>query len=319
MVKKHTGITLTPLEVGYLQINHEKLCETIRLNAFTGNYMAVIHKARLTIKTATKFVLFAEGCPYIFDGTIVDAHGQGNTVFQYAFKGSNVYCAKIGPEKVVSREFDIGGRVNELQFPSVMPVVALVQVPDESSADRVALLTPLYPASLDRFCGTLGESDLLNTARCTVSAIICFQKAGLCHGDIKPGNMMLANSRNLVVTIDFGSAVAIDSVAGGGTTDFYGLADAFGTVFYDRTCLAVSLAHLKWGDEFVQSEANKDRDTFMQYLMPKSRHSVVDIIFKLLDQSIDVEEVWEFLLGLPFDEEDHANAALLRPDLLLMS
>lgn len=176
----------------------------------------------------------------------------------------------------------------------------------------MALLAPLYPASLKRFCGTLGESDLLNTARCTISAIICFQTVGLCHGDIKPGNMMLANSKNLVVTIDFGSAAAVVS---GGTTEFYGLGVAFGTVFYDRTCLAVSLAHLKWGAEFATSKANKDKDTFIQYLRQNSFDSViVDVILMLLDENFVVEDVWKFVLELPFDEA-HANAALLRPDM----
>lgn len=315
VIERNTRVTLTPLEVGFLQIHHEELCKQIRLGAFKGNYMTVVNKARLAVKTATKFTLLKIGCPYTFDGPIVDARGQGNTVFQYAFKDSTVYCAKIGPKHVVEREFEIGERVKVLQFPSVMPLVALVPVPDEQSADRMALLAPLYPASLDRFCGTLGESDLLNTARCTISAIICFQRVGLCHGDIKPGNMMLANSKNLVVTIDFGSAAEIDSVAVGGTTEFYGLGDAFGTVFYDRTCLAVSLAHLKWGAEFVISKANNDKDTFIQYLRQNSFDSViVDVILKLLDENLVVEDVWKFVLGLPFNES-HANAALLRPDM----
>ena len=314
VVERNTRVMLTALEVGYLQIHHEELCKQIRLGAFKGSYMTVVNKARLAVKTATRFTLLKNGCPYTFDGPIVDARGQGNTVFQYAFKDSTVYCAKIGPKRVVEHEFEIGESVKKEQFPSVMPVVALVPVPDEQSADRMALLTPLYPASLERFCGTLGESDLLNTARCTISAIICFQNVGLCHGDIKPGNMMVTNSMNLVVTIDFGSAVEIDSLAGGGATDFYGLGDEFGTVFYDRTCLAVSLAHLKWGTEFVTSKANRNKHTFIQYLQ-NSRHSVViDVILKLLDKNLVVENVWDFVLGLPF-EEAHANAALLRPDI----
>mmetsp|Transcript_32979 Transcript_32979/g.61494 ORF Transcript_32979/g.61494 Transcript_32979/m.61494 type:complete len:275 (-) Transcript_32979:303-1127(-) len=272
--------------------------------------MTVVNRAKLAVKTATRFTLLANGCRYIFDGPIVDARGQGNTVFQYAFKDSTVYCAKIGPKRVVEHEFEIGESVKKDQFPSVMPVVALVPVPDQQSTDRMALLTPLYPASLERFCGTLRESDLLNTARCTISAIICFQKAELCHGDIQPGNMMLANSQNLIVTIDFGSAVVNDSVAGGGATDFYELGDEFGTVFYDRTCLAVSLAHLKWGAEFVNSEANKDKNTFIEYVQKSSHSVVIDIILKLLDKCLSVENLWDFVVGLPF-EEAHS---LLRPD-----
>jgi len=128
--------------------------------------------------------------------------------------------------------------------------------------------------------------------------------------------MMLVNSKNLVVTIDFGSAAEIGSVAVGGTTEFCGLGDTFGTVFYDRTCLAVSLAHLKWGDDFVKSKANNDKDTFIQYLRQNSGDSaaVVDVILKLLNENLVVEDVWKFVLELPFDEA-HANAALLRPDM----
>jgi hypothetical protein len=55
-------------------------------------YMTVVNIARMAVKTATKFTPLENGCPHIFDGPI---DGQGNTVFQYAFKDSTVYSAKL--------------------------------------------------------------------------------------------------------------------------------------------------------------------------------------------------------------------------------
>ena len=316
VVESKTRTHLTALEVGFLQLNFPELCKEIRLGTYKGSYANVVNKARLSVKTMTRFELLKGECPYAFDGPIVDARGQGNTVFQYAYKDSTVYCAKIGRANTVQREYDTGERVGRYyQFPSVMPVVALVPVPNDSCADRTALITPLYPASLERFCGILSDSSLLNTARCTVAAIICFQGAGLCHGDIKPGNMMLANYQNLVVTIDFGSAAGIGSPPHGGTTELYSLGDIFGTVHYDRTCLAVSLAHLKWGDDFVRSKSYKNENAFNQYVTEKEAGGsvVVDAIIKLLDRSLDMEGVWDYLSTLPFDD-GHATTTLLRPD-----
>jgi len=311
VIRSKTNVSLTHLEVGYLQLNYGDLCKQIRQGTYEGSYWQVVNRVRNAIKTATKFKLQSDGCPYSFDGPIVDARGQGNTSFQYAYRNSTVYCAKIGKNAVVKPEFAIGKLVGVKKFPSVMPVAALVPVPDEQTNDRVALLTPFYPASLVRFCGAIADDDILNAARCTLAAIVCFQKIGYCHGDIKPANMMLSNVDNVVVTIDFGSAALVGSFASGGTSDFYGLDATFGDIWYDRSCLAVSLAHLKWGDEFKDVKTISD---FSLFCDGKGECTVVNVIKMLLNQELSIDELWKFMAS-SLDGEFYADASVLRPDL----
>jgi len=315
VIYEKTRIKLSAIEIGYLQLNFGSLCAQIRNGSYLGSYRTVVDKARLAIKTQTKFFLQHIGCKFTFDGPILDATGQGDTVFQYAHFGSTVYCAKIGPRKTVGYEFNIGQKVGELQFPSVMPVIDLVNVSAQPNEDRFALISPLYPASLSRFLGTICDADLLNTARCVLAAMACFQKAGLCHGDIKPGNMMISNSNYTIVLIDFGSAVPIDSIAKGGTTELYGLDAAFGTIFYDRVCLAVSLAHLKLGQQYFDQNV-RTLTEFREFSSTLQGSVLSDAIDHILNDNLNIEELWTAVVSLlmPVDSPC-AEVAYLRPDL----
>jgi serine/threonine protein kinase len=101
--------------------------------------------------------------------------------------------------------------------------------------------------------GELSEIQLLNIAICAVASIKFFRSKGLCHGDIKPSNLMFANKSNLIVLIDYGSAGKFDEVASGGTTGRYGLDSEFGADKYDQICLSVTLAEIKWGIDALSS------------------------------------------------------------------
>jgi hypothetical protein len=83
--------------------------------------------------------LKTNGCEFLFGGPIYGARGQGDTAFQFAIKDASIYCAKIGArsEKCIA---DILGK----ECPTIMPVVALVNVPSTKIPDRVALTTPYY-------------------------------------------------------------------------------------------------------------------------------------------------------------------------------
>jgi hypothetical protein len=74
-----------------------------------------------------------------------------------------------------------------------MPCVDFISVPDESSTERMAFITPYYPMGVDHFIETLNDDAIANVALCCFASIIAFQNYNLCHGDIKPKNLMFAN------------------------------------------------------------------------------------------------------------------------------
>jgi hypothetical protein len=99
-------------------------------------------KIQRMVKTATKLSLVSD---FMFDGLVPMAFGQANTVLQYALRGSDLYCAKIGDSALINTEAVMARRIHENQrCPSVMPVIDTVDL----SKGRLALITPLYTMPL---------------------------------------------------------------------------------------------------------------------------------------------------------------------------
>jgi len=97
-------------------------------------------------------------------------------------------------------ELKVSGLVHEnQQCPSVVPVLGSVKT-DEN---RVVMTVPFCPIPV-LHAATVNDASIVNMAPCGLA----FSNKGLCHGDIKPSNMMFqARSRTVVLT-DFGSCTA---------------------------------------------------------------------------------------------------------------
>lgn len=190
-------------------------------------------KIQTMVKTATKGRLVSS---YTFDGLVPMSFGQGNSVLQYVLKGSDLNCAKIGDPTTIGNELRIARLVHEDQVcPSVMSVIDSVNI----SETRLAMITPFYPLPLSHM--EVQASTVVNVAICGLATIKAFSNKNLCHGDIKPSNMMLQSGNRTIVTIDFGSTVQYgDALVA--TSPLFGLdCPTEGSLQYDLTCLATSI------------------------------------------------------------------------------
>lgn len=225
------------------------------------------------------------------------AMASPGTELQFAFLGTSIYCAKVSirDAAALKREYETSRIIHENQrCETVMPVYDFISLPDGNGNDdkdelgdayiengndngstniniichqqpeRVAIVTPYYPVSLSQFAGggnklRLHEEGCINVALCGLATIKAFSAKSICHGDVKPSNMMLAGgckcystennygkrNNNLVVTIDFGSAVPYGERLTSITAE-YALDHPcdVGSITYDLTCLASSISVL---------------------------------------------------------------------------
>jgi serine/threonine protein kinase len=175
-------------------------------------------------------------------------NGQDTNVLQYVHFHCRLYCAKIGSPADLVHEYQVSAQVHlTQQCPTVMEIVDRLDLPH----DRLALICPYYPATVailpPRECSL---AMLLNVALCTIASIAGFRHVGLSHNDIKPSNLMLTTSSQMVVLIDFGSTVPIDSGdASRGTSQLWGRECPAGSREYDMACMASVLNHLAYGGD----------------------------------------------------------------------
>jgi serine/threonine protein kinase len=193
-------------------------------------------KIQRMVKTATRSRLVSD---YLFDGLVPMAFGQHNTVLQYVIRGSDLYCAKVGDMATIEAEIKASRLVHEKQqCPTVMPVIDCIKI-DE---DRLAMVCPLYPipVSLTR----VNNATILNVALCGLATVKAFSNKNMCHGDIKPSNMMFQAGNRTVVSIDFGSCTAYgDTLIA--TSPAFGMdCEPEASLRYDLTCLAASIMQL---------------------------------------------------------------------------
>jgi serine/threonine protein kinase len=206
-------------------------------------------KIQRMVKTATKGTLVGD---YLFDGLVPMAFGQTGTVLQYVIRGSDVFCAKIGRPATITAEIEVSRLVHEnQQCPSVMPVIDSMEI-DEN---RTAMLSPLYPFPVSQTTD-LKEATILNVALCGLATVKAFSNKELCHGDIKPSNMMFQAGNRTVVTIDFGSCTPYGNALTSTSPTFGMDCGLEASLRYDLTCLAASIMFLSEisSDEFQTRE-----------------------------------------------------------------
>ena len=264
-------------------------------------------RVSVCIKTQTRLAVRGQ---YLFDGPVPGAFGNVGTEVQFAVRGSSLFCAKIMRETGdLQREYDIATRIHCNQTcPTVMPVLNLINLPGEPR--RVAMVTPYYPIPLSTLAnGNMQEEGCVNVALCGLATIKAFHKEGVCHGDIKPGNMMLtARSDNIVVTIDFGSAVEYGKSLVSVTPGFGLECPQGGSLNYDLTCLASSLYTICTGEKLpktsFQLAQNLER--------PNQRFPPALQIAMSCLQLADIDTIWEHAKGC-VETADALDRSLIVP------
>lgn len=187
-------------------------------------------KIQRMVKTDTKSKLVSD---YIFDGLVPMAFGQQDTVLQYVIRGSDLYCAKIGDAATIETEVKASRLVHEQQqCPSVMPVFDIIHI-DEN---RVAMVCPYYPIPVSHT--NVNEATIVNVALCGLATIKAFSNKQLCHGDIKPSNMMFQAGNRTVVSIDFGSCTAYGNMLTATSPAFGMDCGTEASLLYDLTCIS---------------------------------------------------------------------------------
>lgn len=167
--------------------------------------------------------------------------GQGNTVVvKVMFKG--VCCsAKIGSLSDIEKEVSVARLF--LSTPTLMEVLDVIVI----SEDRLAMITPLYSSSLHDFTGRRSLELFLRVAICTLLSIRAFNRIGICHGDIKPKNLMVNNSSKFVTVIDFGESAPYGHEMMKDSMVYPLDCVRTASLQYDLTCLASTLWELWQG------------------------------------------------------------------------
>jgi serine/threonine protein kinase len=148
---------------------------------------------------------------YFFDGLIVPPSSQSKTILQFVVKNCILYCAKIGDKRNISYENEIMLKVhaNFERCPTVLRCIDSFDVRDE----QTCVIVPFYPKSIAEFglndSIIVPDDIVINMSICVLSAIKALSTLGLCHGDIKPSNIMVDNSSDVNVLIDFGACVEL--------------------------------------------------------------------------------------------------------------
>jgi len=203
-----------------------------------------------TIRTTTNLRIDSHG--FRFNGILSGALGQASNCICTAFKGSTVYCAKIGKAATIQREVKVASDVKTtLTSPtSLMPIIDDFPIDKE----RHCMISPLYGMPLSTLValhpqGIKDPSLIKNILSSLLEAIKCFQTAGYCHGDIKPANIMTCTFGydGRVVLIDYGSAVLYGEMILSYTAPYTLDVEAEGSLHFDFTCLASTIYQVCMG------------------------------------------------------------------------
>eukprot|EP00601_Ochromonadales_sp_CCMP2298_P018144 CAMPEP_0173217804 /NCGR_PEP_ID=MMETSP1142-20121109/703_1 /TAXON_ID=483371 /ORGANISM="non described non described, Strain CCMP2298" /LENGTH=242 /DNA_ID=CAMNT_0014145433 /DNA_START=348 /DNA_END=1077 /DNA_ORIENTATION=- len=127
--------------------------------------------------------------------------------------------------------------------------------------EKSALICPFYPLTVDVLPpGKCAVSTVLNVASSTLASIKAFSNIGMCHGDIKPSNLMLTTDSQHVVLIDFGSAVTFGKTLVSTSSPWGRDCDITGSTQYDLTCLASVIYYLWHGNHLLSITDLLDAD-----------------------------------------------------------
>ncbi len=105
--------------------------------------------------TTTSVSKFGAVTGVLLDGDIPGAYGQRGTALQYAFRGSELLCAKIGPGKL-KREAVAWRAVSEgCSTPALLPILSALDAGVSCTGDspRTVLLMPLAAMSVGAAAG----------------------------------------------------------------------------------------------------------------------------------------------------------------------
>ena len=238
-----TGKALTQGEINCLYDNFPGQVDLILHNRFKGSLLNLYLKVTNLVKSSTKKSIRHTG--YYFDGPIPCAYGQSHTSLQFVEYYCRVLCGKIGPVAIISAEFEKSNMLHAQQR-----CITVLQATEHLllTKDRSALICPYFPSSVAVF--PHGECDLpivINVAMCTLASIRAFANVGLSHGDIKPANLMLTGDSQLVILIDFGSAVPFGDIIKETSMHWGRDCPPTSSIRYDMTCLASVLYTLLYG------------------------------------------------------------------------
>jgi len=311
LLERFKGKPLTTPEIDYALNEFRHYVDEI-VNASTERKRELIANSlwirlSLRIRTRTRLLLKEQ---YLFDGPVPGATAGLGTEIQFALKGSSLFCAKIMQNvDALQREYDTAVKIHAGQLcPTVMPTIDFIQIPGETA--RAAMITPYYPLALavtDN--GLLCLEGSINAALCGVATLKAFSVKNLCHGDIKPNNMMFCASAKTVVMIDFGSACVYGESLTSITPQFGLNHPPTASLEYDLTCLATSV--------FVLSTGESPPDTIQQLKailaskLQDKTHPTLQIAQRCLVSQVDIDGIWEDARGCVDKYLPHLDQELL--------
>lgn len=269
--------------------------------------MSLLRQIRNMVKSSTKKASFLEGS-VLFGGLIPLAHGQADTVLQYCLRSGVVCCAKIGQPSVIQKEVDVSQLVSK-GCPTIMPLLEVVELDRE----RLAMISPFYPLPVSQFLGVeIPEEILVNVALCGLASVKAFSRRGMCHGDIKPSNMMFGAHDNVIITIDFGSSSSYgDEHALNASTAVYCLDSLPNSLDFDLTCLASSIRSLSF-PSLSDSRSKKE----LQTQLSQERSLLGRIASLCLENLQGIDDVWKKTLVLVRSHKFVNPKLLVDPELI---
>ena len=122
-------------------------------------------------------------------------------------------CAKICDPNTIQQEIKTISTIRShfKYFPTIISVLDSFELDNY----RMCVIYPFLPKSV----ADLGiqrlivpESIVIRAALCGLATIKAMSSVGICHGDIKPSNMMLDNNSDIIVKIDFGASTRYDAI-----------------------------------------------------------------------------------------------------------
>ena len=230
-------------------------------HTFATRHLFLLLKKLESVAASSTRLRLASRTGIVLDGPVNGAKAQAGTSILLALMDGQVLCAKVGSSAAVAQEWQVSQAIHaSCAAPAVMKVLLHDTVPSEHG--QSLLLMPLYPMSAAAALLVLTAEHSAGPQRlrcrdtlaalvamCGLAGIAAFARAGLAHGDIKPGNIMLTGGAAGVapcVLIDFGAALPL----GQGLREFshqYGLEhEPAATLSYDLACLASTLALVQY-------------------------------------------------------------------------
>ena len=264
----------------------DKLAQIAQGFMTTTNIQRLHSKVANKIKTKTATRLQGK---FHFDGLIPGAAGQGNSTLQFAVHGTSLCCAKVSKPSRILPEISVGAQLVEGQVcPTVMPVIDSVQIDGE----RMAMIMPYYPLDVSALDLRNSPETATNVAICGLASVKAFSSKKICHGDIKPSNMMLEGARGkTVVLIDFGSSVPYGEKIAELSFAFGLDCPPEGSLEYDMTCLAVSIVHtMTPTNDRLREEVTR---AGLSRAIGKPQNLALKVAKDCLTDGKSIDEVWE--------------------------